>query len=242
MIEIIPAIDIIGGEAVRLSQGDYAQKTTYFKDPAEVAVRFRDAGLRRLHLVDLDGAKASEPKNLAVLERIAARTGMDIQYGGGIKSTEALRAVFAAGAGRAICGSIAVTRPESFREWLSDFGPGKIILGADVKNGFVATHGWLESSEVSAQTLIAHFAGDGLSQVICTDISKDGMLAGPTFGLYEELQGRFPAVDITVSGGISSMEDILKLDAMGMRSVIVGKAFYEGRITLKQLEECSPKE
>ncbi len=242
MIEIIPAIDIIGGECVRLSQGDYDQKTTYFKDPSEVAVRFRDAGIRRLHLVDLDGAKASAPKNLAVLEKVAARTGMDIQYGGGIKSAEALKAVFDSGANRAICGSVAVTKPDDFRRWLSDFGAGKVILGADVKNGFVATHGWLESSEVSAETLIEQFAGDGLSQVICTDISKDGMLQGPTFGLYEELQGRFPEIDITVSGGISSMDDILKLNDMGMRSVIVGKAFYEGRITLKQLEECSRKE
>lgn len=242
MIEIIPAIDIINGECVRLSQGDYAQKTTYFKDPAEVAERFRDAGIRRLHLVDLDGAKSAEPKNLAVLEKVAARTGMDIQYGGGIKSAEALRAVFNSGANRAICGSVAVTQPEAFRGWLKEFGAAKIILGADVKNGFVATHGWLESSEVSAETLVGQFAGDGLSQVICTDISKDGMLAGPAFDLYEELQGRFPEIDITVSGGISSLGDILKLNEMGLRSVIVGKAFYEGRITLKQLEECSRKE
>ena len=242
MIEIIPAIDIIGGEAVRLSQGDYAQKTTYFKDPSDVAVMFRDAGIRRLHLVDLDGAKAAEPKNLAVLEKIVARTGMDIQYGGGIKSAKALKDVFGSGAGRAICGSIAVTAPDAFREWLTEFGAHKIILGADVKNGCIATHGWLESSEVSPQTLIGQFADNGLSQVICTDISKDGMLQGPTFSLYENLQKSFPNIDITVSGGISSMDDIMKLDEMGLRSVIVGKAFYEGRITLKQLEECSRKE
>lgn len=242
MIEIIPAIDIIGGECVRLSQGDYDKKTTYFKDPSEVAVRFRDAGIRRLHLVDLEGAKASEPKNLAVLEKVASRTGMDIQYGGGIKSAQALQAVFDSGANRAICGSIAITNSEAFRGWLDDFGPSKIILGADVKNGFVATHGWLESSEVTAQTLISQFEVDGLSQVICTDISKDGMLQGPTFDLYQQLQAQFPAIDITVSGGISSIEDIVKLNEMALRSVIVGKAFYEGRITLKQLEECSQKE
>ena len=241
MIEIIPAIDIIGGECVRLSQGDYDRKTSYFKDPLEVAVRFRDAGIRRLHLVDLDGAKAAAPKNLAVLEKVAARTGMDIQYGGGIKSADALKAVFDSGANRAICGSVAVTKPDDFRQWLAKFGAGKIILGADVKNGFVATHGWLESSEVSARSLIEQFEGDGLRQVICTDISKDGMLQGPTFELYEELQGQFPEIDITVSGGISSIDDIIKLDGMGLRSVIVGKAFYEGRITLKQLEECSRK-
>ena len=238
MIEIIPAIDVIGGECVRLTKGDYAQKTIYFKDPAEVAMRYRDAGIRRLHLVDLDGAKAAEPVNLAVLERIAARTGMDIQYGGGIKSAAALRSVFDSGASRAICGSIAVAEPEAFRGWLREFGPGRIILGADVRDGFVATHGWLRGSQVTAGELIGQFAGDGLTQVICTDISKDGMLQGPSFTLYEELQRQYPVINITVSGGVSSLEDILRLDAMGLRSVIVGKALYEGRITLKQIEQC----
>lgn len=240
-IEIIPAIDIIDGACVRLTQGDYAQQTTYFKDPSEVAARYRDAGLRRLHLVDLDGAKNASPVNLAVLERIASRTGMDIQYGGGIKNRMALQSVFDSGAGRAICGSAAVTKPDEFREWLTEFGTDRIILGADVKEGVVATHGWLESSQLTAGQLISGFVPDGLSQVICTDISKDGMLQGPSFELYEELQKLFPRVDITVSGGISSMADIEKLDRMNLRSVIVGKAVYEGRISLAEIENYIKK-
>lgn len=233
MIEIIPAIDIIGGECVRLTQGDYAQKTVYYKNPADVAQRYEDAGLRRIHLVDLDGAKASRPENLAVLEEVARRTGLDIQYGGGIKSTESLQAVLDAGANRAICGSIAVSEPAMFGDWLAKFGPEHIILGADIKDGKVATHGWLETSQLGVSELIRRFKG--LSQVICTDISKDGMLQGPAFELYRALQDEFPDVDITVSGGISSMADIVRLNEMGLRSVIVGKALYENRINLKEL-------
>ena len=236
MIEIIPAIDIIGGRCVRLTQGDYARRTEYSKNPVDIALAYRDAGLKRLHMVDLDGAKESYPANLAVLEKVAAQTGLDIQYGGGIKSREALSALFDSGASRAICGSVAVKEPELFREWLLEFGGGKIILGADIKDGRVATHGWLQTSELSATQLIQDFAGDGVAQVICTDISKDGMLAGPSFGIYEALQSEFPRIDITVSGGISAMGDIEELDRMGLRSVIVGKAIYEGRITLEQIE------
>ena len=238
MITIIPAIDLIGGECVRLSQGDYDRKTTYFKDPLEVALRYEAIGIRRLHLVDLDGAKASAPVNLAVLRRIAENTSLEVQYGGGIKSADALRAVFDNGARRAICGSIAVTEPERMAAWLDEFGPARIVLGADAKNGRIATHGWLQESELTIEQLVEKFLPQGLSQVICTDISKDGMLQGPTFNLYEKLQNSFPSVDITVSGGISSMDDILRLDAMGLRSVIVGKAIYEGRISLKDLESC----
>mgnify|MGYP001831268251 CR=1 FL=1 len=227
MIEIIPATDIIGGQCVRLTQGDYASRKTYYRDPLEAAFRFEEAGIRRLHMVDLDGAKASEPRNLAVLERIAARTSLEVQYGGGIKSREALHSVFDAGARRAICGSVAV-------------GPGRLILGADVRNGTVAIEGWLESSTLSAPELIGRFIPQGLTQVICTDISRDGMLCGPSAAFYADLQGRFPTVEITVSGGISSMSDIEELDRQGLRSVIVGKALYEGRITLKDLARCLP--
>ena len=211
MIEIIPATDIIGGQCVRLTQGDYASRKTYYRDPLEAAFRFEEAGIRRLHMVDLDGAKASEPRNLAVLERIAARTSLEVQYGGGIKSREALHSVFDAGARRAICGSVAVRRPDLFAAWLAEFDPGRLILGADVRNGAVAT-----------------------------DISRDGMLCGPSAAFYADLQGRFPTVEITVSGGISSMSDIEELDRQGLRSVIVGKALYEGRITLKDLARCLP--
>ncbi len=228
---------MIGGECVRLTQGDYTRRTTYYKDPLEVAKRFEDTGVRRLHLVDLDGAKESRPAaaNLKALERIATRTQLDIQYGGGIKEAGALDTVFDAGANRAICGSVAVRRPDDFALWLQRFGPRRLILGADIKEGKIAIHGWLESSEVTAEELIASFLPYGLSQVICTDVSKDGMLQGPTFELYTELQGQFPAVDITVSGGISSVADLEKLNELGLRSVVVGKAIYEGRITMDQL-------
>lgn len=241
MIEIIPAIDIIGGECVRLTQGDYAQKSTYFTDPLEVAKMMESVGVRRIHLVDLDGAKASSPQNLRVLERVATATALDVQYGGGIKSEQALRDVFSSGARRAICGSVAVSSPDLFREWLRNFGAGHIILGADIKDGNVATHGWLSQSQLTVKELINVFLQDGLTQVICTDISKDGMLNGPSFELYDELQKAYSVINITVSGGISSVDDILRLDEMGLRSVIVGKAFYEGHITLKQIEQCMQK-
>ncbi|MDR2894644.1 MAG: 1-(5-phosphoribosyl)-5-[(5-phosphoribosylamino)methylideneamino]imidazole-4-carboxamide isomerase [Alistipes sp.] len=237
MIEIVPAIDIIGGECVRLTQGDYAQKSVYYKDPADAAQRYADAGVRRLHLVDLDGAKASEPRNLAVLERVARRTGLDIQYGGGIKSAAALASVLDAGAARAICGSIAVGEPELFESWLAEFGSGRIILGADTRDGKVATHGWLRESTLTAGELIGRFATAGLTQAIVTDISRDGMLAGPAFELYAALQRAFPEVEITASGGISCAGDIARLDAQGTRSVIVGKALYENRITLEEISK-----
>jgi len=239
MIEIIPAIDLIGGECVRLTQGDYARQTTYFKDPTEVALRYEGIGVRRLHLVDLDGAKASRPAaaNLRVLERIATQTGLDIQYGGGIKSDDALRQVYDSGAQRAICGSVAVREPEAFAGWLSAFGPERVILGADIREGRVAIHGWLESSTLTAEGLIERFLPDGLTQVICTDIGRDGMLGGPNFELYEHLQKRYETVEITVSGGISQLADLEKLNELNLRSVVVGKAVYEGRITLKELEK-----
>ena len=240
MITIIPAIDMIGGECVWLTQGDYDRKTSYYKDPLEVALRYADCGIRRLHLVDLDGAKASHPVNLAVLERIVSRTPLEVQYGGGIKSRGALRSVFDAGASRAICGSIAVREPESFAEWLAEFGGGKLILGADIRDGAVAVQGWTERSEMTAQELIARFAPQGLAQVICTDIARDGMLCGTSAEFYAGLQGQFPGVEITVSGGIASMTDIEALDGAGLRSVIVGKALYEGRITLEELKRCLP--
>jgi len=235
MIEIIPAIDLIDGRPVRLSQGDYNSQTTYDASPLDVALRFADAGIRRLHLVDLDGAKASRPCNLRVLEAIASATTLDIEWGGGIKSREALLDIFAAGAGHAICGSVAVRQPDEFRTWLTEFGAERIILGADVRQGKVAVSGWLEDSLLTVDALIDTFLPDGLSQVICTDISRDGMLSGPSFDLYTRLQAAYPQVTFTVSGGISSMDDIRRLDALGLPRVIVGKALYEGRITLNDL-------
>lgn len=237
-ITIIPATDLIGGECVRLTQGDYTSRRTYFRDPLEAALRFEEAGIRRLHMVDLDGAKASEPRNLKVLERVATRTSLEVQYGGGIKSRAALGSVFDAGARRAICGSVAVRQPELFAEWLAEFGPERLILGADLRDGKVAIQGWLEESALTGAELIGDFAARGLTQAICTDISRDGMLCGPSMALYTALQRQFPAVEITVSGGISSMDDLRELDRQGLRSVIVGKALYEGRITLKEIEQC----
>lgn len=239
MITIIPAIDLIDGNCVRLTQGDYDRKTTYYKDPLDVARRYEDCGIKRLHLVDLDGAKASHPVNLKVLERLATSTSLQIQYGGGIKSSDALKEVFAAGAKRAICGSIAVKQPESFREWLDEFGPERMVLGADTRDGRIAINGWLEAAQMGVEELIESFRNAGLSQVICTDIAKDGMLSGPSVPLYVKLQKLFPGIEITVSGGISSWGDIENLDRNGLKSVIVGKAIYEGRITFEQLTQYS---
>lgn len=233
MITIIPAIDIIDGQCVRLTQGDYAQKTIYYKDPLEIALQFEDLGLSRLHLVDLDGAKAAWPTNLATLERLATNTKLEIQYGGGIKDRQAIKAVFDHGATRAICGSIAVQKPAEFASWLDEFTPERVILGADVRNSMVAINGWLEAATITVEALIEKFPT--LQQVICTEISRDGMLQGPDFDLYDRLQKQFPAVEITVSGGISSWNDILELDKMKLRSVIIGKAIYEGHIKMEQL-------
>lgn len=237
MITVIPAIDIIDGQCVRLSQGDYARQKTYSNDPTQVAREYEAIGIRRLHVVDLDGAKNSEPSNLKVLERIASVTSLDVQWGGGVKSRAALQSVLDAGASRVICGSVAITEPDMFADWLAEFTGAKIILGADLKDGFVATHGWLKESTTRVEEIVEHFSRKGLSQTIVTDISKDGMLMGPNFELYDTLQNRFPEIDITVSGGISSLDDLKRLSSMGLRSVIVGKAIYEGRITLKTLRE-----
>ena len=235
MIQIIPAIDLIDGRCVRLSQGDYDRQRTYDASPLDMARRFADAGIRRLHLVDLDGAKAARPCNLPVLEAIASAVDIDIEWGGGIKARQALSDVFAAGAGHAICGSIAVRRPDDFRAWLQEFGGSRIILGADVRDGRVAVSGWMEESVQTVDDLIMSFLPDGLAEVICTDISRDGMLAGPSFDLYTRLQAAWPAVTFTVSGGIGTIDDIHRLDALGLPRVIVGKALYEGRITLDAL-------
>ncbi len=238
MMDIIPAIDMIGGRCVRLTQGDYAQQKTYYDDPLDAARAFEQLGVRRLHMVDLDGAKASAPVNLHVLERVATATQLDIQYGGGIKSAQALRDVFAAGANRAICGSIAVKQPELFAAWLTEFGGEHLILGADARDGKVAIQGWLSESTLTIPELMQLFLPHGLKQAICTDISRDGMLCGPSVPFYTELQAAFPTVDITVSGGISSAADLRALAAHGLRSVIVGKALYEGRITFDELSQC----
>ena len=235
-MELIPAIDLIDGRCVRLTQGDYDIKKVYEQNPVDMAKMYADCGVRRLHVVDLDGAKAKEPCNLRVLEQLATNTNLDIEWGGGIKSTDALRAALNAGANRVICGSVAVDNRELFADWLQNYGAGHVILGADVRGRNVATHGWLKESQVSIDEIIGWFLPFGLKQLICTDISKDGMLQGPNFPLYLELKDNFPTVDTTLSGGISSMDDIRKAHELGLHSVIIGKAIYEGRITLKDLE------
>ena len=242
MMELIPAIDLIDGRCVRLTQGDYDIKKVYDHSPVEMAKMYAGCGVKRLHVVDLDGAKAKEPCNLRVLEKLAAETSLDIEWGGGIKSGDALRLAINAGANRVICGSVAVDNSELFASWLQEYGAGHVILGADVRGRNVATHGWLKESEVSIDAIIEQFLPFGLKQLICTDISKDGMLQGPNFALYTELKEKYPMVDTTLSGGISSMDDICKAQELGLHSVIIGKAIYEGRITLKELEQWLLKE
>ena len=235
-IEIIPAIDIIDGRCVRLTQGDYAQKSVYDASPVDMAKRFADCGVKRIHVVDLDGAKSSSPKNLNTLEKIAYGADVEIEWGGGVKSEESLRLLFDYGATYAIVGSVAAQQRELFAEWLQRFGGEKIVLGADVRHGKVSVNGWLEDMELTIEELIDGFLPHGLSQVICTDISRDGMLQGPSFDLYTRLQDSYDKVDFTVSGGISSMNDIEQCNELGLRKVIVGKAIYENRITLKDIE------
>ncbi len=235
MIQIIPAIDIIEGRCVRLSKGDYDCRKVYDAQPLDMARAYEDAGVKRLHLVDLDGAKAGGPQNLATLEQMATRTGLEIEFGGGIKTDDALRAAFDRGATYAIAGSIAARQPELFEQWLMAFGPKKMILGADLRDGKVSVSGWLEDMDLTIDDLIARFRA--VTQIICTDISRDGMLQGPSFELYTDLQSRYPSIDFTVSGGISSMADIEKLNEEGLRRVIIGKAIYEHRITLKDIEQ-----
>ena len=232
---ILPAIDLIGGRCVRLSQGDYEQKKQYDASPLEMVEAYVRHGLRRIHVVDLDGAKASRPANLDTLRQIAAVEGAEIEWGGGIKSADALNQVFDAGARYAVVGSVAARQPELFEEWLQEFGAERMVLGADVKGGRVSVNGWREEVDLTIDQLIDRFLPLGLNQVICTEISRDGMLQGPATELYVRLQKRYPTIDITVSGGISSRADIEQLRQLGLRKVIVGKAIYEGRIKLEEL-------
>jgi len=234
-MQIIPAIDIIDGKCVRLTKGDYSQKKIYNEDPLEVAMAFEDAGLIRLHLVDLDGAKAGSVKNWKVLEKIAGKTGLDIDFGGGIKKEKDLQIVFDSGAGLATIGSLAVKEEETFESWIDQYGPAKFFLGADVKEEKIAVSGWLESTDIIVYDFIAKYNEKGLNRVFCTDISKDGMLAGPALDLYKEIISRFPDLFFVASGGVSSMRDLEQLEGIGTRGVIIGKAIYEGRITLKEL-------
>ena len=235
MIEIIPAIDIIDGKCVRLSQGDYDQKKVYNEHPLEVAKQFEDAGVRRLHLVDLDGAKAHHIVNYKVLETIASKTNLIIDFGGGLKKDEDLQIAFECGASMITGGSIAVKDKETFSSWIERFGPEKIILGADVKEEKIAVSGWLESTELDIMDFIDDYHKQGISKVISTDISKDGMMAGPSFELYKKILEQFPDLYLIASGGVSKMQDIHDLDAMQVPAVITGKAIYEEKISLQEI-------
>jgi len=233
---IIPAIDLIGGKAVRLTQGDYNQKKEYNARPLEVAQQFEDAGLTRLHLVDLDGAKEKRVINWKVLELIASKTSLHIDFGGGVQSDDDLRVVFECGAKQVTGGSIAVKKPEVMERWLSRHGSEAIILGADAKNEKIAVSGWEESTEVWVYDFVEKWVEKGIKYVISTDVAKDGLLQGPSFDLYRNLQDQFSTLNIIASGGVSNMADIETLADMNIFGVIVGKAIYEGRVTLKELQ------
>ena len=235
--EIIPAIDLIEGKCVRLSQGDYARKTVYNEDPLEVAKMFEDAGIRRLHLVDLDGAKAKHIVNYKVLERIASKTNLIIDFGGGLKSDNDLEIAFNSGAAMITGGSIAVKDRDTFLSWLRKYGAEKIILGADAKDKKIAVSGWTEATELSIIDFIKSYFEKGIKKVIATDISRDGMLTGPSFELYQEILNEFPGIFLIASGGIASMDDIYKLAKMNIPGVITGKAIYEGKVSLNEIKK-----
>src|SRR5687767_13136302 len=235
-MEIIPAIDIIDGKCVRLTQGDYQKKTIYNEHPLEVAKQFEDAGLKRLHLVDLDGAKEGKVKNWKVLDIIAGKTALIIDFGGGIKQEKDVEIVFNSGAAMATIGSLAVKDKEKFSAWLKQFGADKFLLGADVKDEKIAVSGWLETTDISIYDFLQKYIDHGVQQVFCTDVSKDGLLAGPSTELYKKIIQRFPSLHFIASGGVSSMQDLDSLAAIGCTGAIVGKAIYENRISLEELK------
>ena len=235
-MRIIPAIDIIDGKCVRLSKGDYSTQKVYNEDPLEVAKAFEAHGIKYLHLVDLDGAKSQHIVNYKVLEQIASHTQLQIDFGGGIKSDEDVRIAFESGAQQLTGGSVAAKSPALFEKWLSAYGSEKIILGADAKDRFIATHGWEQTSDLDVIDFVKDYQKKGVSYVICTDVSKDGMLAGPSFDLYKELLSEVLDIKLIASGGISTFDELPQLAAMGCEGVIIGKAIYEKRIPLKTLE------
>ena len=236
-MEIIPAIDIIDGKCVRLTQGDYAQKKIYNEFPLEVAMEFEDAGLKRLHLVDLDGAKAGKVKNWKVLEMVASKTGLVVDFGGGIKTAQDVDIVFNSGAALATVGSIAVKDGPLFVSWLEEYGADRFLLGADVKDEKIAVGGWLETTDRWIYDFIREYMEKGVRQLFCTDVSKDGLLQGPALELYSTIIEQFPELHFIASGGVSGMDDVFRLEEIGCKGVIIGKAIYEGRVTLKELSE-----
>ena len=238
-MEIVPAIDIIDGKCVRLTKGDYNACKTYSDNPLDMALRFQDAGIRRLHLVDLDGAKSRHIVNYPTLEAIAGHTELTIDFGGGIKSTQDLETALGCGAQMVTIGSTAVTEPDLMSRWIEDFGQEHIILGADARDGKISVNGWKEDSTLLLSDFISDYVKKGITQVLCTDINKDGMLQGPSAELYSSLLKEFPGIYLIASGGVSSVQDLICLKQAGLPAAIVGKAYYEGRITLEQLSQLS---
>ena len=234
-IELIPAIDIIDGKCVRLTQGDYSSQKVYNENPVEVAREFADYGIRRLHIVDLDGAKSQHVVNLQVVEQIRSATDLVIDFGGGVKSDADLQKAFDAGADMVTIGSLAVKQPETFLRWLDIFGASRIILGADVRNGLISINGWQEEEGEQLIPFVRKYEEKGVVQVLCTDISKDGMLQGPAIELYRQVLSSFPDLHLIASGGVSSIDDIKALDEAGVPAVVFGKAIYEGKIKLSDL-------
>lgn len=237
-IEIIPAIDIIEGKCVRLTQGDYNEKKIYNEHPLEVARQFEDAGLKRLHLVDLDGAKMGTVRNWQVLENIAGRTSLEIDFGGGIAQTKDVQIVFDSGAAFATVSSIAVKDEPLFSDWLSLFGAGRFILGADARDEKISISGWLEDTNIDLYDFVERMMAKNIEQIFCTDISLDGALKGPSLGLYKKIMERFPELYFIASGGVRSLDDVWALEAAGCKGVIIGKAIYEGLIRLEDLARC----
>ena len=235
-MELIPAIDIIDGQCVRLTKGDYAQKTVYRNHPWEVAKEFETYGFKRLHVVDLDGAKAKHIVNSEVLQKITTETSLTVDFGGGIKTDEDIEKAFASGAKMVTVGSIAVTNPELFLSWIKKYGADRMILGADVRNGKISINGWKEDSSEDLLPFLRKYVDAGVTNVLCTEISKDGTLQGPAIDLYKRIMQEYPNLHLIASGGVSSIDDIKSLEAAGIPAVVFGKAIYEGRINLKELE------
>ena len=235
MIELIPAIDIIGGQCVRLTKGDYDQKTVYRDSPAEVAKEFEEIGFKRLHVVDLDGAKSKHIVNSEVLRRVTTDTQLVVDFGGGIKTDEDIEKAFAAGASMVTIGSIAVTNPDLFMGWLEKYGAEHIILGADVRHGKISINGWKEDSAEDLLPFLKKYVDAGVKNVLCTEISKDGTLTGPAIELYQSIMAAYPGLHLIASGGVSSIDDIKALEAAGIPAVVFGKAIYEGKINLNEL-------
>jgi len=236
-MQIIPAIDLIDGKCVRLTQGDYSQKIIYNENPVEVAKQFEDIGIKRLHLVDLDGAKKGEVVNYKVLEKISSQTNLKIDFGGGIKTNETIKIVFESGASIATIGSVAVKNKDLFFSWVLKYGADKILLGADVKNELIAISGWLEETKINIFDFIKENMKEGIQTIFCTDISKDGLLQGASDELYKKIIEEFPSLNLIASGGVSSLNDLDQLKTIGCSGAIVGKAIYENKISMKELKK-----